>query len=117
MQTNPTPDALVERLRRLLPLLSQITVRQAINAGDQVIDACGLNPWCMNEGLATGGEPALSSWQIESIEADLSTLAAMQERIERLEEGLNAIIDRGPERDIKWAGMTARDIARTARGE
>lgn len=33
---------------------------------------------------------------------------------DRMREGLNAIIDRGPERDIKWAGMTARDIARAA---
>lgn len=26
-------------------------------------------------------------------------------------EALNAIVDRAPERDVKWAGMTARDIA------
>jgi len=32
-------------------------------------------------------------------------------RIITLEEALNAIIDRAPERDSKWAGMTARDIA------
>jgi hypothetical protein len=29
-------------------------------------------------------------------------------------EGLNAIIERAPERDIKWAGMNAHDIARAA---
>jgi len=34
--------------------------------------------------------------------------------IERLREALNAIIDRGPERDEKWAGMSAKDIARFA---
>ncbi|MEN9936024.1 MAG: hypothetical protein RLZZ387_2603 [Chloroflexota bacterium] len=29
----------------------------------------------------------------------------------RLREGFNAILDRGPEREPKWAGMTAKDIA------
>ena len=31
--------------------------------------------------------------------------------IEQMEEALRAIIDRAPERDVKWAGMTPRDIA------
>jgi hypothetical protein len=46
--------------------------------------------------------------EIERLRAALSE-AAM--RLERYREALEAIIDRGPERNVKWAGMTARDIA------
>ena len=38
----------------------------------------------------------------------------VSDEVERLREALNAIIDRAPERDPKWAGMNARDIARQA---
>jgi len=38
-------------------------------------------------------------------------IEALLSRVDKLEEALNAIIDRALERDIKWAGMTARDIA------
>lgn len=34
-----------------------------------------------------------------------------EDEVERLREALNAIIDRVPERDAKWSGMNARDIA------
>lgn len=37
-------------------LVRLVTVRQVIDAGDRAINAAGLNPWCMNEGLADGGE-------------------------------------------------------------
>lgn len=37
-------------------LASLLTVRQVIEAGDEYIEAAGLNPWCMREGLATGEE-------------------------------------------------------------
>jgi hypothetical protein len=40
-------------------------------------------------------------------------LKALTAENERLREGLNAIIDRGVERDQKWMGMNGRDIART----
>lgn len=40
-------------------------------------------------------------------------LQALSPREVRLEEALNAILDRGPERDRKWIGMSAKDIART----
>ena len=43
----------LERASKLIPLL---TVRQVISAGDDAIEAAGLNPWAMNEGLATGDE-------------------------------------------------------------
>lgn len=56
-------DALVDensRLRaereRLSVLASLLTVRQVIEAGDRYIEAAGLNPWCINEGQATGDE-------------------------------------------------------------
>jgi hypothetical protein len=39
-------------------------------------------------------------------------IEALTAENERWREGLNAIIDRGVERDQKWMGMNARDIAR-----
>jgi len=45
-----------EALARTATLASLLTVRQVVNAGDTYIDAAGLNPWCINEGLATGEE-------------------------------------------------------------
>jgi hypothetical protein len=47
---------LLEELRKMATLASLVTVRQVIEAGDKYINAAGLNPWCMNEGLATGNE-------------------------------------------------------------
>jgi len=52
-----THAELLEALKRAAKLVSLLTVRQVINGGDKAIDAAGLNPWCMNEGLATGDEP------------------------------------------------------------
>ena len=51
---------------RCLRLLQECppTVRQIIEAGDRAIDAAGLNPWCMNEGLAEGNERH-TPWQLE----------------------------------------------------
>ncbi len=58
----------IERLRtavaRARPLVALVTVRQVIEAGDREIDAAGLNPWCINEGLATGDEK-ISTWWME----------------------------------------------------
>jgi hypothetical protein len=51
-----TEIRLREALERTTKLASLLTVRQVINAGDEYIDAAGLNPWCMNEGLAPGEE-------------------------------------------------------------
>ncbi len=47
---------LVAALERTETLASLCTVEQVINAGDEYIDAAGLNPWCLNEGLAEGHE-------------------------------------------------------------
>jgi hypothetical protein len=49
-------DELLTEVERLRKLAGLVTVRQVIDAGDQAIDAAGLNPWCINEGLATGEE-------------------------------------------------------------
>jgi hypothetical protein len=56
---------LVEALKRVLPLLRLLTVRQVIEAGDEAITAAGLNPWCINEGLAEGSE-RLGLWWVEA---------------------------------------------------
>ena len=52
------------------------------------------------------------AWNRRQTDAD--RIEALTAENERLREGLNAIIDRGVERDQKWMGMNARDIARTA---
>ena len=52
------------KLDRARPLVALLTVRQVIQGGDDVIAASGLNPWCINEGRATGDEP-ISAWWLE----------------------------------------------------
>jgi hypothetical protein len=47
---------LLEALKRVVVLAELVTIRQIIQAGDDAIKAAGLNPWCINEGLATGDE-------------------------------------------------------------
>lgn len=54
-------SAIMERAR---PLVALVTVRMAIHGGDETIAASGLNPWCMNEGLATGDE-GISTWWMQ----------------------------------------------------
>jgi hypothetical protein len=66
----------LQRIKTILPLLRTLTVRQAIAAGDEVNDACGLNPWCMNEGRADGSEPALSQWRYEESHESLDRAIA-----------------------------------------
>ena len=57
---------LADELKRLRKLASLVTIRQVISAGDEYIDAAGLNPWCLNEGLATGDE-RISMDRIDSV--------------------------------------------------
>lgn len=52
-------------LKRCSELVSILTVRQIIEAGDDAIKAAGLNPYCMNEGLAKGDEK-IDAWWIEA---------------------------------------------------
>ena len=47
---------LAEELEKTSKIASLVTIREIISGGDDIIDASGLNPWCMNEGLATGDE-------------------------------------------------------------
>lgn len=57
MTRTPTETMRLAALERARPLVALLTVRQVIEAGDDAIAAAGLNPWCMNEGLARGDEP------------------------------------------------------------
>lgn len=56
-------DALVEALERADKLVRLLTVRQVVMAGDEACEAAGLNPWCMNEGAASGDE-GIGAWFI-----------------------------------------------------
>ena len=47
---------LIEAAERANKLINLLTVRQVIEAGDEAIEASGLNQWCLNEGLAEGRE-------------------------------------------------------------
>lgn len=55
-------DELVKALELALRVMPRLTIRDVIEAGDDAIDAFGLNPWCINEGLATGDEPIEADW-------------------------------------------------------
>lgn len=74
------PAALDEAvgLLRLLPLLKTLTVRQVIEAGSWAIDAAGLDPWCINEGKATGDEQAIAGWRLDAARAFLANLEPSQ---------------------------------------
>jgi hypothetical protein len=52
-------------LRRCAVLVRLLTVRQVIEAGDEAIEAAGLNPYAINEGRATGDE-RLNPWWLET---------------------------------------------------
>lgn len=49
-------DDLLTTLDRCKRLVQILTVRQVIESGIDVINAAGLNPWCINEGRAEGSE-------------------------------------------------------------
>ena len=51
-------------LNRAMILAGLVTVRQVIDAGDEAIEAAGLNPWCINEGRAEGYE-RISTWMLK----------------------------------------------------
>ena len=64
--------------------------------------------------------PKANAWppkplkRFELAEQAADALESMMREKDAMREALRAIIDRGPERDPKWAGMTARDIAMKA---
>jgi len=47
--------AVAKRAAVLLPL-AQITIGDVLREGDAAIAAAGINPWCVNEGRASGHE-------------------------------------------------------------
>lgn len=55
----------VADMDRAATLIRLLTVRQVIEAGDEAISAAGLNPWAMNEGLATGDE-RIDAWWLDA---------------------------------------------------
>lgn len=61
---------LIAAAKRADVLVRLLTVRQVIEAGDEAIDAAGLNPYCMNEGLAEGHE-RIGFWHLSSALAAL----------------------------------------------
>lgn len=65
------------KIRALTPLLRMLTIRDVLAAGEDVIAASGINPWCVAEGRASGDEPALSSWQLDEIKSVSVTVDAL----------------------------------------
>lgn len=55
--------SLIREAQKASVLLPLLTVRQVIDAGDKAINAAGLNPWCINEGRATGHE-RIGAWSL-----------------------------------------------------
>lgn len=68
-------EELVRAAKRLQVLAELVTIKQVMDSGHPAIEAAGLNPWCVNEGLATGNE-TLSLWRfkaaIEAAESELN---------------------------------------------
>lgn len=66
----PDPAALLGEVRAaleaLIPLVECLTIRDIVQAGDDAIEAVGLHPYCINEGLATGDEPA-PTWKLRAL--------------------------------------------------
>lgn len=46
-------------------LVALLTIRDVVEEGGEALTASGLNPYCMNEGRATGEEP-LNLWQVDA---------------------------------------------------
>ena len=68
------PDLLeaLQQARKLLELAKLVTVEQVINAGDDAINAAGLNPYCLNEGRCPKDAMAIDSWKLDFIDDAIS---------------------------------------------
>lgn len=75
-------DRLRAILRRAQVLVGLITVRQVINAGNDAIEAADLNPYAMNEGLATGDEH-INTWWMDSVVQPSAPQAFVEAKQER----------------------------------
>jgi hypothetical protein len=69
---------LLAAAQRAQVLVRLLTVRQVIEAGNEAIDAAGLNAYCINEGLAEGHE-RLGFWQLDHAIAAFAPQRAEQE--------------------------------------
>jgi hypothetical protein len=72
-RTGMTPSELAglvvelrEQLKSLVRIMPDMTIRDILDRGDEVIEASGLNPWCVNEGLATGDELHDVTWRAQA---------------------------------------------------
>lgn len=66
----------LRNIKTLLPLLKMLTVRQVIQHSDEAIHACGINPYCINEGRADGSEPAIE-WRYDEWSHSLDRIIEM----------------------------------------
>ncbi len=71
-------------------LLGKITVRQVIGSGEDVIAAVGLNPWCINEGLAAGDESADAGRLLSGLSDRLLAAERLAEAAEHAEQVLTS---------------------------
>ncbi len=96
---SPTPEALavLEQWDRLNTAI------------DRMLTAL---PWQMTEAAKElEGEKLKMRTAIQTGAVRSLATTQSQAREEMLREALEAIVARGPERDLKWAGMSSKDIA------
>lgn len=55
-----------EQLEDARKLIALVTVGQVVKTDAETIEAAGLNPWCVNEGLAEP-EDTISTWRIDAM--------------------------------------------------
>ncbi len=72
-----------KELVALLPLLSQLTVRKVIEAGDDAIDAAGLNPYCLAAGIGRYTRFGSVSWS-GSIQSSIRVARSLLAKIDRM---------------------------------
>ena len=60
-----TIAALEEAIKRAAVLVPLLTVGQVFAAGMEAIEAAGLDPWCMNEGLANKDSTIGPQWWLK----------------------------------------------------
>lgn len=70
--------ALIEAAERAQLLLRGLTVGTVMERGIEAINAAGLNPYCMNEGRATGSERISTDW----LDLAISSAKAAEEGVE-----------------------------------
>ena len=74
----PQTRALIEAAERAKLLLRGLTVSEVMDRGMEAINAAGLNPYCINEGRASGQERISTDW----LEVAISSAKAAEEGVE-----------------------------------